>query len=174
MCTHPLKNILICVIYRQPNDSANGHPSSNKELSEVLDKLKNVIIQLQSPTPDIIILGDINLPHVLPNTWKHGFTKRGIPQDETNMIGSIQGIIDEFFLEQLIDKPTHQDGNILDLIFTNNTDILHSFTCTETTFSDHHIINCKSTYTQTKNIDYNTPASSEEKQFESLNFFSEL
>jgi len=88
------------------------------------------------------------------------------------MIGSIQHIVDEFFLEQLINEPTHEDGNILDLIFTNNVDLLHSFTCNETSFSDHHIINCKCNYNQTETIAYATP-SSEEKSFESLNFFSD-
>ena len=42
LCVYiPSKNVLICVIYRQPDDSTNGHPSTNKELTEILDKLSS-------------------------------------------------------------------------------------------------------------------------------------
>ena len=77
-------------MYRQPDDTTNGYPSSNKELTEILDKLKLTISQLSSPTPDIIIMGDFNFPHVLPDTWQNGLTKPGISGDETNMIQNMQ------------------------------------------------------------------------------------
>ena len=159
-------------MYRQPDDTTNGYPSSNKELTEILDKLKLTISQLSSPTPDIIIMGDFNFPHVLPDTWQNGLTKPGISGDETNMIQNMQTIVDEFFLEQLIDTSTHQDGNILDLIFTNNKDLLHSFSCDETIYSDHYHVHCKSNYTTEHPIkqEFSLPR---EDSFENLNFFNE-
>ena len=173
LCVYiPSKNILICVIYRQPDDSKNGHPSSNKELTEILDKLKHTISQLSSPTPDIIIMGDFNFPHVLPDTWQNGLTKPGISGDETNMIQNMQTIVDEFFLEQLIDTSTHQDGNTLDLIFTNNKDLLHSFSCDETIYSDHYHVHCKSNYTTEHPIKQEFSAPREDS-FENINFFSD-
>ena len=60
-------------------------------------------------------MGDFNFPHVLSYMWQNGLTKPGIFGDEANMIQNAT-IVYEFFLEQLIDTSTHQDGNILDLI----------------------------------------------------------
>ena len=170
----PSRNVFIGIIYRQPDNSSQGHPSTNKELSEVLDKLNEALTNLPSPTPDIIIMGDFNLPHVLPDTWKNGLTKPGISSenDESQMINSIQNIVDEYFLEQLIDLPTHKDGNILDLLFTNNTEILHSFSCDETTNSDHHLVNCKTNYIH-KQVNDQTHTRSTSETFEDLNFFSD-
>jgi len=173
LCVHiPSKNIVVSVIYRQPDDSKHGHQSTNKELAEVLDKLNSILSDLPSPTPDIIILGDMNLPHVLPTTWKHGNTKKGISSDETNMIKSLKETVDNFFLEQLVDQTTHQDGNMLDLLFTNNSEIIHSQSCEETTYSDHHIVKFKSTYILNKPT-IKAPPLPPEESFESLNFFSE-
>ena len=168
----PSRNIFISVIYRQPDDKAHGNPSSNNEFVEVLNKLKDTITELPSPTPDIIIMGDFNFPHMLPDTWKNGQTRQGIPKDENAMINSMQRVVDEFFLEQLIDTATHQDGNILDLIFTNNADLLHSFSCDETIFSDHHLVHCKSNYIYKQTTEQKS-ASTENDSFGNLNFFSD-
>ena len=82
------------------------------------------------------------------DTWRNGLTKPGISSenDESQMINSIQNIFDEYFLEKLIDLPTHKDGNLLDLLFTNNTEILHSFSYDETMNSDHYLVSCKTNY----------------------------
>ena len=61
------------------------------------------------------------------------------------MIESIKTMVDDFLLEQIVDHPTHKDGNLLDLLFTNNREIIHSTTYDETTYSDHHIVTFKST-----------------------------
>ena len=173
LCVHiPTKNIIVSVVYRQPDDSKHDHPSTNKELSEALAKLNSFLSDLPSPTPDIIIMGDMNLPHVVPETWKHGITKSGISSKETEMIESIQETVDEFLLEQLVDQPTHEDGNMLDLFFTNNPDILHSISCNETIQSDHHIVTFKSTYILSKTSS-NTPNLPPEDSFDNLNFFSD-
>ena len=56
------------------------------------------------------------------------------------MLMELKDIANEFFMTQLIQKPTHRHGNTLDLLFTNNPDILHSYSCSETIFSDHLIV----------------------------------
>ena len=117
-------------------------------------------------------MGDINLPHVVPETWKNGITKTGVSTKETEMIESIQETVDEFLLEQLVDQPTHEDGNMLDLFFMNNPDIRHSISCKETILSDHHIVTFKSTYILSKTSS-NTPNLPTEDSFENLNFFSD-
>ena len=146
LCIHiPTRNIVISVIYRQPDDSIHGHPSTNKELLEALSKLNSFLADLPSPTPDIVMMGDMNLPHGTSETWTNGDTKQGISQEETKMIECIKTMVDDFLLEQIVDHPTHKDGNLLDLLFTNNREIIHSTSYDETTYSDHHIITFKST-----------------------------
>ena len=56
--------------------------------------------------------------------------------------------MNKFFLNQIIHKPTHKDGNVLDLILTNNTDLVHSYHCVPTLnlISHHFIVEVASTY----------------------------
>ena len=164
---------MIIVIYRQPDDSTHGHPSTNKELSEAFSKINSFLADLPSPTPDIVMMGDMNLPHITPETWINGCTKQGIPLEETKMIECIKTMVDDFLLEQIVDHPTHKDGNLLDLLFTNNREIIHSANYDKTTYSDHHIITFKSTLriskATNKTIAPDLPAA---ESFENLNFFS--
>ncbi len=90
------------------------------------------------------------------------------------MISNLTDFANEFFLEQVIDVSTHEDGNTPDVIFTNNVNIIHSFNTEPTTLSDHFIVECKSLYepeslqthetVPTENVPYN---------FDTLNFFSD-
>ena len=43
-------------------------------------------------------------------------------------------------ITQVIHKPTHRNGNILDFLLSNNTDTIFNYTCTPTIFSDHLVI----------------------------------
>ena len=56
------------------------------------------------------------------------------------MIVDLKDLASECFLMQMVLEPTHRCRNLLDLLFTNNPDILNSYTCTETILSDHLII----------------------------------
>ena len=85
-------------------------------------------------------------------------------------------IAGEFFLQQVIEKPTHKHGNVLDLLFTNNLHFLHSHDTVESIFSDHRIVECATTY-QVDNTLGNTEEGSCSSEpgpsFHTLNFFSD-
>ena len=75
---------------------------------------------------------------------------------------------------QYVRQPTHIAGNILDLVFTNNPEIIHSINCQQTLRSvlDHYIVECStvmqsvsSTQIETK-PDFHSP-------LDKLNFFDE-
>ena len=74
-------------------------------------------------------------------------------------------------------KPTHNKGNILDLLFTNNSELLHSYECNETLFSDHYLIDGKINYKDTefvKEKETSIPnVNMFSTNFDQLNFFSE-
>ena len=54
----------------------------------------------------------------------------------------------EHFLIQNLDYPTHKDGNMIDLVFTNNSDLIHDLTVIPAPNSDHYLINCSAVYSR--------------------------
>ena len=57
------KNLLLLVMYRQPDDIVGGHRSTNIEFKQALGKLEETLSSIKNPTPDILLCGDFNLPH---------------------------------------------------------------------------------------------------------------
>lgn len=172
----PSRNILLTVIYRQPDDSPHGYPSTNSDLIDVINKLTKIMADFPSPCPDFLVMGDMNLPHVTYDTWNQDILKPGSSRDEQNMISTVKTLASEFFLEQVIDMPTHIEGNMLDLVFTNNASSLHSSVSNKTAreISDHHIVTCKTLYCnpQIKRTTH-SESDTEPYNFDRFNFFSD-
>ena len=82
-------------------------------------------------TADIIIGGDFNLPKV---DWNNGQASTLSPciRPIRLMAAELRCFCDEFFLKQVVNEPTHKDGNILDLVFTNNMDLISDINVKET------------------------------------------
>jgi len=57
------ENLLVCSIYRQPDDLLGNHRSGSYELSQALTKIGHIIDSLPG-TPDIVISGDFNIPNI--------------------------------------------------------------------------------------------------------------
>jgi len=167
----PAENLVLVTIYRQPDDRVGENRSTAMEFNAALNKLNTYLNDLPTPTPNIIIGGDFNLPHTL---WSSNRMGSGAPKDEKDIFCSLTKFLDEHFLHQHINKATHIGGNILDLVFTNNSNLLHSFECLQIprSVSDHHIVEC---YTEFKT---RSPQEEEEKPdhlspLDKLNFFNE-
>ena len=75
---------------------------------------------------NLFVLGDFNMPDV---DWSISHS----PHSTDNVI--LNTLFDSG-LQQMIDVPTHNDGNTLDLIFCNLENL--SFTVSHPRFSDHH------------------------------------
>ena len=117
------KYLLLLVLYWQPDDVISGHRSTHLEFKQAVNKLREALSLTASPTPDILFCGDFNLPHV---TWVEGHAGVGAGRDEQIMIDDLLGLANEYFLTQLIQQPTHRQGNTLDLIFSNNPMIIYT------------------------------------------------
>ena len=169
-----VKDLVLITIYRKPDNRAGEYPSTHIQFKEALDELQESFIHLPNPTPDIVMLGDFNLPHTI---WPVGAIKPGASSDEQIMIKDLLTLTNEFYLAQEIVTPTHNKGNTLDLLFTNNPELLHSYTSNETLFSDHHIVEGKINYKNSDCIvkEEITKSSnmSDSTNFEQLNFFSD-
>ena len=89
------------------------------------------------------------------------------------MLESLKGIMDEFFLKQVIGTPAHKDGNILDLLLSNNTDLVHSYQCVSTLneISHHYIVEVATSYNT--NVDVNLNHSGSRGTLDDFNYFGE-
>ena len=59
------EDLVLVVIYRQPDDPTGGHRSTSAEFRQALRKIESALESLPSPSSDVILCGDFNLPHVL-------------------------------------------------------------------------------------------------------------
>ena len=137
-----VENIYIAVIYRQPNDSIGGHTSAAPQLRDALKKLQVSIDNMGDPAPNIIVCGDFNIPNV---DWSNLETNS--EKSENSLLSSVSEFANKNFLHQFVNYPTHRDGNTLDLIFTNNPDLIHnhqSFVPALSSISDHYSVECDS------------------------------
>ena len=133
-CMH----LIVCAVYRQPDDLTGGNRCTSLEFSQLLESLSSVLEAESAPTPSILIAGDFNLPHT---NWPIFEPKPGAPADERRMIELLSSFSSKHFLMQLIDLPTHRAGNTLDLLLTNDPDLFPSQTIDPASpISSHHII----------------------------------
>ena len=131
------EDLVLIVIYRQPDDPTGGHRSTSAEFCQALRKIESALESLPSRCPDVILCVNINLPHVL---WPEGTVKPGATEEERIMAQDLISLVNDHFLFQQIMHPTHRCGNIIDLWFSNNPGLLSSNQCTRTILSDHHIV----------------------------------
>ena len=78
-----------------------------------------------------ILIGDVNFPEV---TWPDPSTSNQLHKNFINLL------IDDLGHSQMINEPTHKDGNILDLLFTNISDMVSNISVlgrNEACMSDH-------------------------------------
>ena len=117
---HP--SLIIIMMYRPPSCPAI-------EFNDIIQKAKCYIMSLPSPLPNIIMLGDINLPNI---DWS-------CPDINCPIASPLTDLASLLFLNQQVNKPTRKH-NILDLIFCSD-ELINSVITTDTFLSDHRIIN---------------------------------
>ena len=158
------ENVLIFVAYRQPDDSRNGHKSSKEEFTQTM-KIGETIREMLGKSPDIFLCRDFNLPRM---EWPTCEIRGSATNDERLVLESLKGIMDE-----LIVTPTHKDSNILDLLLSNNTDLVHSYQCVPTLneISHHYIVEVATSYNT--NVDVNQNQSGSRGTLDDFNHFSE-
>ena len=97
------KNMILINAYRQLDNPAGGHRSTNVEfIRQALNEVNNIFSSLKTPTPDILLCGDL-IYH-----GQMGVLKLRATGDEQKMIKHLLDIVDELYLKQHIDKPTHR------------------------------------------------------------------
>ena len=108
-----------------------------------------------------------------PYTFLDGISTKYVPADNCNK--SLLKILDDFSLQfnlsQIVNKPTHTNGNILDFLLTNNTDMIFDYQSTPTIYLDHFNIEVVThlSFNKTINIDTEKIFNNE---FDKFNFYS--
>ena len=150
----PSNNTVICGFYRPPDCSPT-------EFTEAINQVK--VVLKNNEDSDIIFTGDFNFPEM---DWSEPLLRKlkcsQNSYSPTNQLNTLLSLTDEYFLQQLITKPT-RNNNVLDLVFTNITDTPHE--CTTSvykSFSDHNLVKLvlqhKESVKQSKmNISEDTP-----------------
>ena len=115
--------------------------------------------------------GDLNLPHA---HWNTGQCRSGASTDEKIMVEAIQTLISSQFMTQLIDQATHRKNNTLDLLFSNNSEIIHSINSSYSGLSDHYLIEVSVAYKNNRQKPQKIATNrSNHISFRDLNFFSD-
>ena len=141
--------LIVILIYRPPS-------CSGPQFEDVILKMKYVMFKLASPLPNIIMLGDFNLPTMSWSQPGDCFISRVFCP-----------FVESLFIQQYVNLPTRKN-NILDLVFCNS-ELIDSIDISDTFISDHCLLTvntsvpvCFSKY----HIIVNPPSSI----FEMLNF----
>ena len=142
LCYIESSNTIVAAVYRPPDSPADG-------FKNLLDKLQMKIDELSQDnrTPDMYIMGDFNFPLI---DWEYGTA----PSSSTNMSNTdFLHFIDHNFLTQIVKKPTRA-GNVLDLVLTNKPQYIAELKTSETTLSDHNIVEVVLGFNMLGNIEH--------------------
>jgi len=131
----PQNNLILINIYRPPD-------CPEQSFEKVVSKVRSTYYMLESPTPDVIMLGDFNFPKI---SWPLGTIGKGSTISEQNQSKLLLSLTDDLFMTQYILEPTRHN-NILDLVFTNNDNLVYNYNIVPTVYSDHNIINLSLNY----------------------------
>merc|ERR1712236_42141 len=144
-------NIIVFMVYRPPP----GYKS--KYHGEMLEKsFKDIVIKnihsemnkFKAPTPDIILAGDFNFPKA---HWNAGIgtIKSDCPCNK-NSLQELLEVASHYNLLQTVTEGTRETrsggSNILELIFTNNHDLISHVQIQPSKITDHMYIVCETTH----------------------------
>ena len=135
-------NTIVIVIYRPPPPTAG-----EDDFQQTMNKIRNCILELPdgAPSPTILLTGDFNFPAV---RWADG-DMGAATSSLRRQFEVLQQFAAENFMNQLINAPT-RGMNTLELLYTNNEDIILNIETEETNISDHSIIFCATNYNITE------------------------
>ena len=152
-------NLVLVNIYRPPK-------CEPVKFKECLNMLSGIIEGLKAPLPEIVMTGDLNLPHM---DWRTLQVTACAPAEENRHADLLREFMIEWSLNQYVACPT-REKNILDVILCNNEHMVQKITPDKTEFSDHRWLVvttnlCKRQEQQKANVH-------PQSQFDKLNFQS--
>ncbi|XP_069954607.1 uncharacterized protein [Cherax quadricarinatus] len=129
------QNLVIVVVYKPPD-------ATSQQFQEQLLKIDHCLENLPARAPNILLLGYFNLRHLKRRNIANNIVAVITPggsSDENSHSHELLNLCTKFNLNQQIIEPTRLE-NTLDLIFTNNDDLIRNVTISNTIYSNHNII----------------------------------
>lgn len=159
VCNIDSINTIVASVYRPPN-------TPDDSFSKVINFLQSHInTQSENKHKNILVLGDFNLPHL---TWSDISQTQNVSSNNSECTKTLTAFMDKNFLSQYIENPTRQN-NILDLVLSNDVNLVKQVEVKDTELSDHRIITIKSSFGLKQN---STPKIVfEPHTFRNLNFY---
>ena len=152
-------NTVICVLYRPPDTRI-------EEFTGVLKCLDNSLVALSTPTPSIVLMGDMNLPQsciswrssedglLVPHVAGHRDTETAGGKQDRLQAQHLIDLAVKHSLQQEVDQATH-GTEILDLVFTNNCELVNSVSVENwQAFTDHKMVAVRTNY-ESRQVDTN-------------------
>ena len=138
---HQLDTI-VCLAYRPPDTRLS-------EFKGLLKCLDDTLSSLEAPAPNIILLGDFNLPHtsvtwnrsedglIVPTVASHREEETAGGKQDRLQAQQLIDMASKHFLLQEVLEPTHA-VEVLDLVFSNNCELISGVTVESwPSFTDH-------------------------------------
>ena len=155
------------VVYRPPDTKSH-------EFNPILSEIQKLLKNLEKPEPTIILSGDLNFPFVkwkrLPDnscSWEYK-SHTNATTDEKQQFERLLEVCGDHFMLQMIEEPT-RERNTLDLMFTNEVNLVTAVEVTKSSYSDHDIIEMSTNYSLKEKEECNREQS-EDNEFRTLNF----
>lgn len=127
-------NLVLTVIYRPPNCPEQAFRDS-------LESIKNYLCNYENKGEkpwDLLLMGDFNFPFI--EDWNSDGPFINTEASEKKQAVYTKQLSGDLFMEQLVQFPTRK-SNILDLIFSNNVDLITNIeTIVNSGISDHNTI----------------------------------
>ena len=136
ICNIASTKTLVASIYRPPKAPIESFSNMLNFLQTYINK------ESKDQHMNILIMGDFNLPCLRWNDEPVPHQYQYLDTDSADMLMSF---MNTNFLSQYIDKPTRQD-NILDLVLSNQPNLIKHIEVSDTELSDHRLINVKSNF----------------------------
>ena len=141
-------NLIVAGVYRPPNATDNQVNSFRSLISKLNDFIQKY------PTADVQVQGDFNMKFI---QWQSLSLKPGHGQrlSEQHCAETLVNFMQENFLSQLVTENTRNDSSLLDLVITNNAEMVHSIEVEKTRLSDHDMLRTKLTSEKFVHINMN-------------------
>ena len=151
-------NTCVCVLYRPPDTRFS-------EFSEMIHCVDSSLSNLPTPTPNIVIMGDMNFPrsvihwemseegNLFPMVANHREDETLDGKQDRLQAHHLVELAARHCLQQVVEGATH-GAECLDLVWTNNSDLVSS--CGKEDFgefSDHKLITANTTYKLGKEVE---------------------
>ena len=107
--------------------SVYKYKSTTENFKKLLKFMKDYIENINE-SANVLIMGDFNFPQI---KWPEGYIKTGQPSNGNTSAHHLLEFIHEQLLKQYVEIPTRLN-NTLDLIFSNNNELVHHVSTTET------------------------------------------